>query len=402
VARRLQMSGELGDWLAELCSSDAVAASCVGAAVVAVMDVADVAGLAAVSELAVSDMVDPADLVAATQDAAQTVSAALGPLRERVAEAGSYRHTTRQRITPHGSYPHPFTEGEVATAAERERQLVDQMQSCQRAAESFRLKQLAATARHTSAAARRDVQVTLLAASNQTPAERAAAEPELAAAEASLASAAAELAALLPEAAALRRSFAQAAGRPNTGGSDDTAPGLFELHADPMGRDIRILFANEPADAVTLLAVLDGAEAVREHRALAIKLAGEVLAELRSDDKPRTHADADEAIAAEAAELSFADVSAFLARYFPDSETEVRRRSARVAAASTLARLRHNRQLTLADLAGHTGLTARELWHLQTEELTDADVAEVAAYVAALGGRLELTVDLGDGARLLF
>jgi hypothetical protein len=397
------MSEELGEWLAELCSADPAAAGCAGAAVVAVMDAADVPGLAAVRELAVSGTVDPADLVAAAEDAAHTVRAALNLLREQVAEAGSYRHTTRQRITPHGSYPHPFTDEEVATAAERERQLVDLLQNCQRAAESFRLKQVAATARHTSAAAMRDIQLTLLAAGNQTPAERAAAEAELAAAEPSRASAAAELAALLPEAAALRRSFAQAAGRPDAGGSDDIAPGLFELLADPMGRDIRILLATEPADAITLLAVLDGADAVREHRALAIKLAGEVLAELRADDGPQTRTDADEAVAAEAAELTFADTSAFLARYFPDSETEIRRRAARVAAASKLARLRHDRQLTVADLAGRAGLTARELWHLETEELADADVRDVAAYVAALGGRLELTTDLDDGQlRLLF
>lgn len=290
-----------------------------------------------------------------------------------------------------------ITEDEVAAAVQQERHLVDQMQSCQRAAESFRLKQVAATARHISAAAQRDIQVTLLAAGNLTPAQRLSTEAELAAAQASLASAAAELAELLPEAAALRRSFAKAAGRPDPGGSDDITPGLFELHADPMGRDIRILLANEPTDAVTLLAVLDSADAVREHRPLAIKLAGEVLAELRADDRPQTPNDAAEAVAAEAAELTFADASAFLAQYFPDSETEVRRRSARVAATSTLARLRRNCRLTIADLAGRSDLTARELWHLETEGLTAADVADLAAYVAALGGRLELTTDLDDG-----
>lgn len=104
MGRRLRMSAEIGDWLAELSSSDPVAASYVGAAVLAVMDARDVPGLAAVSELAVSDIVGPDDLVAATEVAAQTVRAALVPLREQVGEAGSYRHTTRTRITPHGSY----------------------------------------------------------------------------------------------------------------------------------------------------------------------------------------------------------------------------------------------------------------------------------------------------------
>jgi hypothetical protein len=400
------MSSELGDWLAELRASDLAAATSVGAALLAVMDADDLPGLAAVSQLAVPPAVDPADLVAAVEDASQAVRSALGLLRQQVAAAASYRHSTRQRITPHGSYPHPLTTEELAEAERREQELIDRMQTCQLAAESFRLKTIAATARHTSAAAMRDIQLTLLAAGGQTPAEQAAAHDDLSEAEASAASAEAELAGLLPEATALRRSFIRAsAGRDTTSGDtpgSDTAdpgdiePGLLELHADPLGTDARILFAIEPADTVTLLAVLDGSAAVSEHRYLAIKLAGELLAELRTAGWPQDETDTDGPGSGNGAELTFADPDAFLATYFADSRAEVGRQSVALEAASTLQRLRHEQQLSLTDLAGRTGLKASELWRLETGELTGADVADVAAYVRALGGRLRMIAE-SDG-----
>jgi hypothetical protein len=395
------MSAEIGDWLAELRSSDLAAAANVGAALLAAMDATDVPGLAAVSELAIPPAVDPSDLVAAVEDASHAVRSALGLLREQLAEAGRYRHTTRQRITPHGSSPHPFTAEELAEAERRERVLIDRLQNCQLAAESFRLKAVAATARHTSAAAMRDIQRTVLAAGGQTAAERAAAHDELAAAEASLASAEAELAGLLPEAAALRRSFSRASAGRDTADPGAIVPGLLELHADPLGTDVRILLATEPADTVTLLAVLDDSAAVSEHRHLAIKLAGELLAELRTAGWPQEETSADEAGGGGGAELTFADAAAFLATYFEDSEAEVRRRSAALAAASTLQGLRHEQQVSLAELADRTGMAASDLWRLENAELTAADVADVAAYVRALGGRLIVSAEFDGDDQIL-
>jgi hypothetical protein len=405
------MSAEIGDWLAELRSSDLAAATNAGAALLAAMDAGDVPGLAAVSQLAVPPAVDPADLVAAVEDASQAVRSALGLLREQVAAAGSYRHTTRQRITPHGSYPHPLTTEELGEAALREQELIDRMQTSQLAAESFRLKTVAATARHASAAAMRDIQLTVLAAGGQTPAEQATAHEALAEAEVSVASAEAELAGLLPEAAALRRSFIWASAirdtaSRDTSGSDtadpgDIEPGLLELHADPLGTDARILFAIEPADTVTLLAVLDGPAAVSEHRHLAIKLAGELLAELRTAGWPQDETDADGPGSGDGAELTFADPDAFLAAYFADSQAGVRRHSAALEAASTLQRLRHEQQLNLAELGGRTGLKTRELWRLETGELGSADVADVGAYVKALGGRLRVIAEFDGEQQIL-
>ena len=395
------MSGELGDWFADLRSSDPVAATNVGAAVVAATDAADVLDLAVVSQLAGSPELDPADLVAAVEDAEQSVFSALSLLREQVAEAGSYRSTTRTRITPHGSYPHPFTAAEVADLARREQELTDRMRSCQGATESFRARVAAARGRRMSSAAMRDIQLTMLAATDLPTVERAAAHADLAAAEASLARAEAELTGLLAEAAVLRRSFIRAYAGTDTADPGDIVPGLLELHADPVGTDIRILLGVEPADTVTLLAVLDSPAAVSEHRALAVKLAGELLAELRTDGWPEPEAGPDQADAAAAAELTFDDAGAFLARYFPDSEADLRRRSASLAAAGTLARMRRERRLSLADLAARTGLAARDLRRLETGELTAAQVGDVAAYVRALGGRLRMRAEFDGEQQVL-
>lgn len=84
----------------------------------------------------------------------------------------------------------------------------------------------------------------------------------------------------------------------------EPAPGLLELGVDPGGADIRILLAVEPPDTVTLLAVLEGAEAISEHGAEALDLASSLLAEIREDGWP---ADLDEVIVENSA--------AFLARF---------------------------------------------------------------------------------------
>ncbi len=360
------------------------------------MDARDVSALAAVTELAAGVAIDPADLVAAVDDAMQSVRSALSLPRQQAAEAASYRTTTRTRVTPHGSYPLPFTAEEIEAAARRERELLDRARSAQLAADAFRMKAVAATARRASAAAMRDVQLTVLADGNLEQAEHDEAQTMLAAAKASLASADAELAGLLPEAAALRRSFIRAAADSDTR-EPENVPGLLELHADPLGSDIRILLGIEPADTVTLLAVLDSPAAASEHRALAIKLSGELLAELRANGWPQPELGPDRASTGESDELTFADAGAFLGQFFPGSESEIRQQSARLAAASTLALLRRGQKLSLADLAGSTGLAARELWRLENDELAAAHVADVAAYVRALGGRLELAVTFPDG-----
>jgi hypothetical protein len=388
------MSAELSDWLVELCAAGPgspkwLAATETGAAIAAVMSAADVGDLAFVTDLsAAAAGPDADDQLVEVDYAYQRLLEALQPLRRQVAEAASFRH------------------------ASRERALIERMQRTQAAIDRFRLGKEVAKARYTAARAARDVHHALLTSAAESGAsdELDQARAELSRVEAVLAAASGQLAAALGDAARLSRRLAreaqaaasdapgggdtQAAATPPAGEGDEdqVTAGLLELRVDPLGADIRILLAIEPADTVTLLAVLDGSAAVSEHRHQAIKLAAELLAELRANGWPRADGESS------GAELTFAYPGAFLATYFPHCEAEVRRWSAQLAAASTLAALRQQHRASLDELAERTGLSATALRRLEDDDLGSAELADIAAYVRALGGRLRVTAEL-DGVQ---
>src|SRR6516162_5021436 len=87
MAQRLRMSAELGDWLAELCTSGPASAAEVGAAITAALDAADPASLALVSEPA-ADRVDPREEVDYLY---QSLREALQKERRQVAEVATTR-----------------------------------------------------------------------------------------------------------------------------------------------------------------------------------------------------------------------------------------------------------------------------------------------------------------------
>ena len=416
------MSAELSDWLAELCaagpgSSEWLAATATGAAIAAVMSATDPGELALVTDLAGGAAIASGDDQLVELDYAyQQLLRGLQRLRHQVAEAASFRHATRGRVTAAGHFPLPFTADEVAAFTEHERALTERSQRSQVAVDRFRTTKETAKARYVAARATRETLLALLdprAGPAATPGERDQTQAELAAAEANLAAASEELAAVLARAARLSRTMAREA---RSGGSGEPAAaawqpagdahhevtaGLLELHADPLGAGIRILLAIEPADTVTLLAVLDSSAAVSEHRHQAIKLAGELLTELRTAGWPHDQDGADGPAGGDRSELTFADARAFLVTYFADAAAGVRRRSAALAAASTLQRLRREQHLSLADLAGRTHRAASELRRLEAGELADAQVADAAAYVRALGGRLRVTAEFDGEQQVL-
>jgi hypothetical protein len=92
MSYRLRMSAELSDWLAGLCASqpgspEAVTAAETGAALTAVLDAADPAQLALVTDLGLAGPADSGDPLAAVDDAAQSVRSGLEVLRAQVASA---------------------------------------------------------------------------------------------------------------------------------------------------------------------------------------------------------------------------------------------------------------------------------------------------------------------------
>ncbi len=184
--------------------------------------------------------------------------------------------------------------------------------------------------------------------------------------------------------------------RKQSADGDDDAPvrDLLELRADPLGADIRILFAVEPAGTATLLAALDGPDAIEDHRDEAISLAGGLLTEIRDGNWPPAETDD-----AEIGEVCFDDAATLLAKLFPDRSTAIRARAAELAELGTLADLRQERELSIADIAASTGLAEHRVWEIEHSGLRSVEYREAAAYVRALGGRLDLTATLGSGER---
>jgi hypothetical protein len=262
-----------------------------------------------------------------------------------------------------------------AEAAKREHDLTERSQRLQRDVDAFRTAKEVAKAMYTAAEASLRLRATFTdeIAADETPAEEIAADD--AEGEARLQAAADELRRLHEP----RRSPATA--------------DVLELRADALGRDVRLLMAIEPADTVTLLAVLDGEEAIAEHHDQAIQLAGDLLADIRAGDWPPA-----DALDAADLEVTFADPSTFLARFFPADTGAIAERAAILGVAQTLAGLRRGNGMSLADLATETGISEARLRVIEARGLRVADVREAVAYVRALGGRLTLTAELADGA----
>jgi hypothetical protein len=303
---RLRMSAEIGDWIAELCSSapgspESLTATEVAAALAAAMSAAELGDLALISDLA---------------------APAAAPVDDSDLRAGvDYMY---QRLLEELQEPRRMTAG---AAGRRWQAEVDR----------FRTMKEVTKARITAADGGRQVQLAFLESASLAgdAAEIERARADLATAEAGLLEANAQAVAVLAEARRLLRAIHREVTAvdntavDNTGDGLDVAAGLLELRADPLGSDVRIVCAVEPPGTLTLLAVLEGAAAIAAHREQAIGLAGDLLAEIQAEAAQSAAPGGDNANG----ELTFAETAAFLARYFPDSRDAVERRAASLAAA---------------------------------------------------------------------
>jgi hypothetical protein len=183
------------------------------------------------------------------------------------------------------------------------------------------------------------------------------------------------------------------AGKSDSRHSASAVADVLELRADALGRDVRLLLAVEPADAITLLAALDGEDAIAEHRAQAIELAGDLLADIRAGDWPPA-----DALSAADLAVTFADAATFLGRFFPADGGAIAERAAGLAVAQSLAGLRNGIGMSLADLSVETGITEERLRIIEECGLRVAQVYEAVAYVRALGGRLTFIAEFGESA----
>ncbi len=390
------MTAELRDWLAELGESEPLAAAEVGAALVAVLESADLSGLAVVGLPGRSAAPIADDLREVADHAYQRRLEELQVLRRRLADAATARRATELALSTRQTAGADDA-AVIATLAERlaaaqlsEARLARISQEIQAEVDAFRTARETAKARYTAAEATLRIAEAIEAAGGEPDPDLAQRREDLRAAEERL------RALLFPaERTSVIRQQSHRADAGEPPAAEPPAPpppqpraepvrGLLELRADPLGSDLRILLAEEPADTVTLLAVLEGPEAVSEHGARAITLAGDLLTEIREEGWP---ADLDEVV--------LADRDEFVAQFFPADDGSIARRAGGLAAMTPLGKLRADLHLTVEDVAARSGLSAGRVAAIERDGLRAARVHEAVALARALGARLELPAGSG-------
>lgn len=181
-------------------------------------------------------------------------------------------------------------------------------------------------------------------------------------------------------------------GRADEGGA--IPPGLMELRPGAPGR-LRggLLFAVEPEDTAVVLAwVEDPGRSLDEYQEV-IRLAASRLAMAQSGAAP---------VAPPGVFIAH-DAESFLDEFFPGEETEVEIGAAALVArhrAHTLAQARQRMRLTQAQVAARMNVRQERVSAIERAEPGATEVRTLAAYVRALGGRLEVIADI-DGERVV-
>jgi len=387
VAYRLRMSGEIHDWLAGLQHTDPAAALPVGQALAAL--ISEGASLGPPLVVPVADTW-PEDLAAALDDSYQHRLDRLQVLRKRTAEAASLvkdlqdqvdeLESARARLDDRwrrardaGRREEVELAGRQRAAAERDitqaRQLLPwiseteaflrtRLDRRQRRNDEFRVRKELLKASYM--AARAEIQV----------AEEIPAAPD-------------------PEAAGRLRDLTvqirQELGR------QPLPDGLLELRPGAPGQaDIRLIFGLEPPGTALLIAVLEGREAARDQYRDAVLLSADVLLEARAGQAPEASARA-------------YDARSLAEDFFPGQAAEVDAGAAALAArnrAHTLAGERTRLGLTQTEVAHRMGVPQDQVAAIERADPGTTDVRTLAAYIEALGGRLELIAEFG-GDRII-
>ena len=167
--------------------------------------------------------------------------------------------------------------------------------------------------------------------------------------------------------------------------------GLMELRPGAPDRQrIGLLFAVEPQDTAVLLAwVEDPGRSPDEYQEV-IRLAASRLAMARSGTAP-------DAAAHPGVFIAY-DANSFLDEFFPGEETEVEIGAAAVAArhrAYTLAQARQRMRLTQTQVAARMNVRQERVSAIERAAPGATEIRTLAAYVRALGGRLEVIADIG-------
>lgn len=421
---QLRMHREIRDWLAELRDTEPELARLVGEAVLALLDAGETLGppLVVSLESALHPPDDPRDILdysyqrqlemltkvrrgvadVATsrkrielmvstleRQAAKLASQrehALGAGNESLAsEARSREAGTQQRLSELHRQLHTLT-GE-------EERLTVASQRLQAKVEAFRIQKETIKARYTAAEGVQSVREAFAIISKDTSdPEETNTETD---SESDLASASAAEDELRQE---IRDLTLPWSGNSGLAEEDDidVPPGMMELRPGaPDYPRAGVLFVVEPSGTAVLVGwVEDPGGSLRDYRE-AIDGATARLAAAQPDDPAAVPA-------SPAAYISY-DAESFLDEFFPGEETEVEIGAGTLVARSrahTLAEARQRMRLTQAQVADRMNVRQERVSAIERAEPGATEVRTLAAYVQALGGRLEIIADVG-GERIM-
>ncbi len=168
-------------------------------------------------------------------------------------------------------------------------------------------------------------------------------------------------------------------------------PGLMELRPGaPDSAHVGLLFVVEPQDtAVLVVWVADPGGPLDAYQEV-MQAAAARLAVARS---------APPATAASPADFVSYDAESFLDEFFPGAETEVEIGAAALVSRSRahiLAQARERMRLTQSQVAERMNVRVERVCAIERAEPGAAEVRTLAAYVRALGGRLNIIAHVGD------
>jgi phage shock protein A/DNA-binding XRE family transcriptional regulator len=173
-------------------------------------------------------------------------------------------------------------------------------------------------------------------------------------------------------------------------------PGMMELRPGaPDSEPVGLLFVVGPPDTAFLLAWVEDPGGSPDQYQEVMRLATARLATAQSGG-PSTEG-------ASPGDFVSYDAESFLDEFFPGEETEVEVGAAALIArnrAQTLAQARQRLGLTRAQLAGRMNVRPERVFAIERAAPGATEVRTLAAYVTALGGRLEIIADIG-GERII-
>jgi len=389
VGHLLRMSGEIHDWLADLQETDPPAAMQVGQALAALMGEDASLGPPLVVPVAATW---PEDMVAALDASYQHRLDRLKGVRQRVADAAwlvkdltdqiDELESAQARLTD--LHRHALEEGRRDDAEQADRQLAVAQRDATQArqlvpwiteAEAWLRTRLDRMQARTDAfRARKEL---LKAAYTAARAELLVLEEMADPGPAGHEAITAAVARLRDAGAQIEREL----------GRQPLPEGLLELRPGAPGNgEIRLIFAVEPPGTALLIAVLEGREAARDRYREAVMLSADVLLEARAGQAP------------EATARGYDDARSFIEEFYPGQAAEVDAGASALAAgnrARTLAEQRTRLGLTQTEVAERMGARPDQVAAIERAEPGTTDVRTLAAYVEALGGRLELAAEFG-------